>query len=62
MGVKGGDVLHAEIDDKGRLVLETVDPDPVQRLPAAGADLYDGRDAVEQQRDLREDWTGRGPA
>jgi len=62
MGVKDGDLLHAEVDDRGRLVLEKVDPDPVQRLLAAGADLYDGRDAVEQQRDLREDWTGRGPA
>jgi len=39
-----------------------VDPDPVQRLLAAGSGLYDGRDAVEQQRELREDWVVRDPA
>lgn len=62
MGVQDGDLLHAEVDERGRLVLEKVDPDPVQRLLAAGAGLYEGKDAVEVQRALREEWVGREPA
>ncbi len=62
MGVQDGDLLHAEVDDRGRLVLEKVDPDPMQRLLAAGSGLYEGRDAVEQQHELREGWVGREPA
>ena len=62
MGVQDGDLLHAEVDDRGRLVLEKVDPDPVQRLLAAGSGLYDGPDALAQQRELRAEWTAREPA
>lgn len=55
MGVSDGDVLHAELDERGRLVLEKVDPDPVARLLAAGSGLFDA-DAVAYQRELRDEW------
>ena len=61
MGVRDGDLLHAEIDEHGRLVLEKVEPDPVLRLVEAGRGLYD-EDPVAYQRTLRDEWTGRGPA
>lgn len=62
MGVQDGDVLHAELDDLGRLVLEKVDPDPVRRLLQAGTGLYDGLDGLDYQRELRQEWADRGPA
>ncbi len=61
MGVRDGDVLHAEVDDRGRLILEKVDADPLQRLLAAGAGLFDG-DAVQHQRELRAEWAERAPS
>lgn len=57
MGVKDGDVLHAELDERGRLVLERVDPDPLRRLREAARSAWGGDgDAVEQQRKLRAEW------
>ncbi len=56
MGVKDGDILHAEIDDAGRLVLERVDPDPLTRLARAAPGTWAGRDPVEHQRELRDEW------
>ena len=61
MGVSDGDLLHAELDDQGRLVLEKVQADPVARLIEAGRGLYDG-DPVERQRALRAEWDERGSA
>lgn len=58
MGVRDGDVLHAELDEQGRLVLEKVDPDPVARLLQAGRGLYD-TEAVAYQRELREEGSER---
>lgn len=62
MGVKDGDVLHAELDERGRLVLEKVEADPVRRLLRAGTGLYDGLDGVDYQRAMRQEWVERGPA
>lgn len=62
MGVKDGDVLHVELDERGRLVLEKVDPDPVQRLLQAGRGLYRGVDGVDYQRAVRREWADREPA
>ena len=56
MGVSDGDLLHAEVDEQGRLVLERVDPDPVARLVDAGAGLWSGVDAVDHQRAQRDAW------
>lgn len=55
MGVSDGDTLHVEIDDRGRLILEKVEADPLLRLMHAGAGLYAGQDALAYQRGLRED-------
>lgn len=56
MGVQDGDILHAELDELGRLILERVDADPLARLAAAGRALWDGVDAVEHQQALRAEW------
>lgn len=48
-----GDVLHVEIDDRGRLVLERVPRDPLERLQQAAASLFTGIDAVAEQQRLR---------
>lgn len=58
MGVSDGDFLHAEVDDRGRLILERIETDPVERLVAAGTGLWSGEDAVEVQRALRQEWPG----
>ena len=55
MGVTDGDLLHAEVDELGRLILQKVPSQPLERLLAAGRDLYEG-DPVEIQRGLREEW------
>lgn len=56
MGISDGDLLHAEIDEHGRLVLERIETDPVDRLAAAGAGLWSDVDAVDHQRALRDEW------
>lgn len=48
-----GDILHVEIDDRGRLVLERVPRDPLERLEQAGGSLFTGIDAVTEQQRLR---------
>lgn len=56
MGLRDGDILHAELDEAGRLVLERVEADPLLRLNAAGRGLWHGVDPVAEQRALRADW------
>jgi len=56
MGVADGDLLHAEVDEHGRLVLERVEHDPVDRLLAAGRGLWSDVEAVEHQRVQRDEW------
>lgn len=58
MGVQDGDLLHAELDEHGRLVLEKVLDNPLERLLEAGRGLYVG-DPVELQRTLRDEWEAR---
>lgn len=48
-----GDVLHVEIDDGGRLVLERVPRDPLERLEQAAGTLFTGTDPIEEQQRLR---------
>ncbi len=55
MGVTDGDLLHAEVDEQGRLILQKIPSHPLERLLSAGRDLFEG-DPVEIQRVLREDW------
>lgn len=62
MGVRDGDLLHAELDAEGRLVLTKVENDPVARLLDAGRDLFTEEDAVAYQRSLREEWPASAPA
>lgn len=61
MGVHDGDLLHAELDERGRLILEKVPDDPFERLVAAGRDLFVG-DPLQLQEALRDDWVGRAPS
>lgn len=56
LGVEEGDLLHAEIDAQGRIVLDPVPGDPLERLKRAGAGLCAGVDAVEAQRRIRDEW------
>ena len=56
MGVVDGDLLHAELDEQGRLVLERVELDPLRRLSDAGRGLWHGEDPVGEQRALRDEW------
>jgi len=62
MGVQDGDVLHIELDDRGRLVMEKVDADPVRRLLQAGRSVYEGIDGVHYQQAVRREWAERGSA
>lgn len=62
MGVGDGDLLRAELDSGGRLVLEKVEADPLLRLIQAGQGLFAGQDAVAYQRGLRDDGYESGPA
>lgn len=48
-----GDVLHVEIDDRGRLVLERAPRDPLERLEQAAGTLFTGTDPIEEQQRLR---------
>ena len=59
LGIEEGDVLQADIDDQGRLVLEVVPADPVERLRRAGDGMYGRSDGVEEQDRLRSDWDDR---
>ena len=56
LGVEEGDVLSAEIDHDGRLVLQVLAADPLERLRQAAAGLYSGLDGVEEQQRLRGEW------
>lgn len=56
MGIGEGDVLRAEVEDEGRLILTHVPSDPLARLRQAAQGLFDGVDAVEEQRRLRAEW------
>lgn len=62
MGVRDGDMLHAQLDDFGRLVLEKVESDPLLRLIEAGRGLFAGQDAVAYQRIQRDDGFESAPA
>ena len=55
MALGTGDRLSIELDDRGRLILERLDPDPLAHLASAGHALWAGQDPVEHQRDLRDD-------
>lgn len=52
-GIKEGDRLHLEVDERGRILMERIDQDPVDRLRRAGARSHGGVDPVEYQRALR---------
>jgi len=41
------------LGERGRLVLQVLPADPLERLRRAGAGLYAGRDGVEEQERLR---------
>lgn len=56
LGLREGDRLHLEVDDQGRIVLERLEEDPVERLIRAGTACFADVDPVAYQRALREDW------
>ena len=62
MGVRDGDLLQAQLDDQGRLVLEKVEADPLLRLIQAGQGLFAGQDAVGYQRVQRDDGFESAPS
>jgi AbrB family looped-hinge helix DNA binding protein len=53
LGIEEGDRLSLVVDERGRIVMERVDPDPIARLRRAGAASYVRVDAVAHQRALR---------
>jgi AbrB family looped-hinge helix DNA binding protein len=55
LGIEEGDRLNLEVDELGRIVMERVDPDPIERLRRAGAASHAQLDAVEHQRALRDE-------
>lgn len=52
MGVRDGDRLSIELDARGRLILERIDPDPLRQLADAGRGLWSDLEPVEHQRQL----------
>jgi AbrB family looped-hinge helix DNA binding protein len=52
LGIKEGDILHASIDEHGRILLSPVPTDPIERFLRAGRGLFTGVDPVEYQREL----------
>ncbi len=44
MGFYDGDLLVAQLDEGGRLVLSSVEADPLRRLTEAGRGLWQGGD------------------
>lgn len=56
LGWKEGDRLHLHVDDRGRVVLERIAEDPVERLKRAGDAVFRGVDPLEEQRRLRDEW------
>lgn len=55
LGIREGDRLHLEVDERGRIVMERIDDDPLERLRRAGAASYADVDPVEYQRALRDE-------
>lgn len=55
LAIQEGDRLHLEVDERGRIVMERVDKDPIERLRRAGTASYGGVDAIEHQRALRDE-------
>jgi AbrB family looped-hinge helix DNA binding protein len=56
LGWKEGDRLHLQVDERGRVILERVSDDPVDRLKRAGEAVFRGVDPLEEQRRLRDEW------
>ncbi len=56
LDIREGDTMRLEVDDEGRLVLERLPRDPLERLREVGARYYAGVDAVDEQRALRDEW------
>ncbi len=57
MGDPGeGDTLRATLDDCGRLVLESVPSDPIERFRQAGHKFFKGIDVDAYVRELRDEW------
>ncbi len=56
MGIGEGDTLRATLDDCGRLVLEPVPSDPIERFRQAWKGVFEGVDADAYIRELRDEW------
>lgn len=56
LGLHEGDRLHLEVDERGRIVLERISHDPVERLRRAGSSCFEDVDPVDFQRRLRDEW------
>ncbi len=53
LGIKVGDRLHLQVDKLGRIVLERIAEDPLERLRTVSTKLFRGTDPVAYQRGLR---------
>ena len=56
MKIEEGSMLDGYVDEDGRLVLEVVPSDPIERLRWAAGGVFDGIDAVAYVRSLRDEW------
>lgn len=56
LGLQEGDRLHLEVDEQGRIVLERIDDDPLERLRRVGSSCFSDVDPVDYQRRLRDEW------
>lgn len=56
MGLCEGDTFHATIGEDGQVILRKVPTDPMERLREAFGGVYDGIDATDHVRALRDEW------
>ncbi len=56
LGIREGDRLHLQVDERGRIVLERIAEDPIERLRTVGRELFPETDPVAYQRALRDEW------
>ncbi len=59
LSIEDGSQLWVRADDEGRIVLEAVSSDPLDRFIAFGRKAYEGVDVDAYIRGLRDEWDDR---
>ena len=59
LGIEDGSQLWVRADDEGRILLEAVPDDPLDRFIAFGRKAYEGVDVDAYIRGLRDEWDDR---